>query len=60
MGGTILGPSRSAELPTPDGQARARAQLRALGIDALLVIGTSPIVKKRMELLRQVEHLLAR
>ncbi len=39
VGGTILGSSRSAEFPTPDGQARAKAQLRALGIDVLLVIG---------------------
>ena len=39
VGGSILGSSRSAELPTPEGQARARTQLRALGIDALLIIG---------------------
>jgi 6-phosphofructokinase 1 len=38
-GGTILGSARSAEFPTPDGQARARDRVRALGVDALVVIG---------------------
>lgn len=38
-GGTILGSARSAEFPTPAGQARARAQVRSLGLDALVVIG---------------------
>ncbi len=39
MGGTILGSSRSAEFPTPAGQDRAKARLRDLGIDVLVVIG---------------------
>jgi len=39
VGGTILGSSRSTEFPTPDGQARAKARLRGLDIDALIVIG---------------------
>ena len=39
QGGTILGSSRSAEFPTPEGQARARARLAAMGADALVVIG---------------------
>ncbi len=39
QGGTILGSSRSAEFPTPAGQARAKARLREHGIDGLLVIG---------------------
>jgi 6-phosphofructokinase 1 len=39
QGGTILGSSRSAEFPTPEGQARARARIREMSADALLVIG---------------------
>jgi len=39
MGGTILGSSRCLEMMRPDGQAQARAQLAALGIEALVVIG---------------------
>jgi 6-phosphofructokinase 1 len=39
LGGTILGSSRSAEFPTPEGQARARARLRDLGVGALVAIG---------------------
>src|SRR6185437_618288 len=39
VGGTILGSSRSAEFPTPEGQARARSRLAAMGVDALVVIG---------------------
>jgi 6-phosphofructokinase 1 len=39
LGGSILGSARSAEFPTPAGQERARAQLRALGLDALIVAG---------------------
>ncbi len=39
LGGTILGSSRSAEFPTPAGQARARERLRALKLDALVVAG---------------------
>jgi 6-phosphofructokinase 1 len=39
QGGTILGSSRSAEFPTPEGQARARARILDLGADALVVIG---------------------
>ena len=38
-GGTVLGSARSKEFPTPDGQAKARARLRELGIEALVVIG---------------------
>jgi 6-phosphofructokinase 1 len=38
-GGTILGSSRSAEFPTPEGQKRARARVAELGIDALVTIG---------------------
>jgi 6-phosphofructokinase 1 len=38
-GGTILGSSRSAEFPTPDGQKRARTRVAELGIDALVTIG---------------------
>jgi 6-phosphofructokinase 1 len=39
LGGTILGSSRSAEFPTPEGQARARARIAELGVDGLVVIG---------------------
>jgi len=39
LGGTILGSARSAVFPTPAGQARAKERLRALGVDALFVIG---------------------
>ncbi|HJZ89160.1 MAG TPA: 6-phosphofructokinase [Polyangia bacterium] len=39
LGGTILGSSRSASFPTPEGQARAKESLRALGLDALVVVG---------------------
>jgi len=39
LGGTILGSARSAEFPTPDGQARARSQIAALGIEGLVIIG---------------------
>jgi 6-phosphofructokinase 1 len=39
QGGTILGSSRCAELPTPEGQARAKARLQQMGVDALVVIG---------------------
>lgn len=39
QGGTVLGSSRSATFPTPEGQARAKAQIAALGIDALIVVG---------------------
>jgi 6-phosphofructokinase 1 len=38
-GGTILGSARSSEFRTPEGQARARQRLRAMGIDVLVVIG---------------------
>ncbi|MEZ4394364.1 MAG: 6-phosphofructokinase [Polyangiales bacterium] len=38
-GGTILGTARSKVFPTPEGHARARAQLVAHKIDGLLVIG---------------------
>ena len=39
LGGTILGSARSKVFPTPAGQARAREQLAALRLDALVVIG---------------------
>lgn len=39
LGGTLLGSARSARFPTEEGQARARDQVCALGIDALVVIG---------------------
>jgi 6-phosphofructokinase 1 len=39
LGGTILGSARSTSFPTNDGQARARQQLRTLGVDVLVVIG---------------------
>jgi 6-phosphofructokinase 1 len=39
MGGTVLGSSRCPEMMRPEGQARAREQLAALGVDALVVIG---------------------
>jgi len=39
FGGTILGSARSAEFPTPEGQAKAKARIAELGLDALVVIG---------------------
>lgn len=39
QGGTVLGSSRSAEFPTPEGQARAKARLAELGVEALVVVG---------------------
>jgi 6-phosphofructokinase 1 len=39
LGGTILGSSRSAEFPTHEGQAKAKARLNELGVGALVVIG---------------------
>jgi 6-phosphofructokinase 1 len=39
LGGTILGSARSHVFPTPEGQARARAQVKAMGLGALVVIG---------------------
>ncbi|HZO16053.1 MAG TPA: 6-phosphofructokinase [Polyangiaceae bacterium] len=39
LGGTILGSARSALFPTPEGQARARARIAELGLEALVVIG---------------------
>jgi 6-phosphofructokinase 1 len=38
-GGTLLGSARSKLFPTPEGQAQARARLRALGLEGLVVIG---------------------
>ncbi|MFO0624368.1 MAG: 6-phosphofructokinase [Polyangiales bacterium] len=38
-GGTVLGTARSKVFPTPEGNARARAQLHAHGVAGLLVIG---------------------
>jgi 6-phosphofructokinase 1 len=38
-GGTILKTARSKEFMTPEGRATAAANLRAHGIDALVVIG---------------------
>lgn len=39
VGGTILGSSRCLEMMHADGQARAKARLAALSVDALVVIG---------------------
>ncbi|MEW5850939.1 MAG: 6-phosphofructokinase [Myxococcota bacterium] len=39
MGGTILGSARSAVFPTPEGQKKAREQLKAHQLDALVVVG---------------------
>ena len=39
FGGTILGSARSKRFPTEEGQALARARVKALGLDALVVIG---------------------
>lgn len=38
-GGTILGSARSKVFPTPEGQSQARAQIGALGLGGLIVIG---------------------
>jgi 6-phosphofructokinase 1 len=38
-GGTMLGSARSAEFRTPEGRERAVANLRAAGLDGLVVIG---------------------
>lgn len=38
-GGTMLGSARCKEMMTPGGQARAAAQMTALGLDGLVVIG---------------------
>jgi 6-phosphofructokinase 1 len=38
-GGTVLGSARSAEFPTEAGQARARARIAEMALDALVVIG---------------------
>ncbi|MCP4502564.1 MAG: 6-phosphofructokinase [Deltaproteobacteria bacterium] len=38
-GGTMLGSARSKVFPTDEGQAQAKAQIKKLGLDALLVIG---------------------
>jgi 6-phosphofructokinase 1 len=39
LGGTILGSSRSSLFPTEAGQEQARARVRELGLDVLVVIG---------------------
>ena len=39
FGGTMLGSARSSVFPTAAGQTQADAQIRALGLDALVVIG---------------------
>jgi 6-phosphofructokinase 1 len=39
LGGTWLGSSRSAVFPTEAGQAAARARVKEIGLDALIVIG---------------------
>jgi 6-phosphofructokinase 1 len=39
LGGTILGSSRCLEMMAPEGRARAREKLHALGIEALVVVG---------------------
>lgn len=38
-GGTMLGSARSKVFPTPEGQAQAKRQIAALGLDGLVVIG---------------------
>lgn len=38
-GGTVLGTARSADFMTPEGRARAAANIRALGIDSLVILG---------------------
>ena len=38
-GGTVLGSARALDFQEPAGQARAQQSVRALGLDALLVIG---------------------
>jgi len=38
-GGTMLGSARSADFPTDEGQREACAQIEALGLEALVVIG---------------------
>ncbi|MBK8255204.1 MAG: 6-phosphofructokinase [Polyangiaceae bacterium] len=39
LGGTILGSSRCPEMMTPEGQARAKAKLIEMNVDALVVVG---------------------
>lgn len=39
FGGTVLGSARSTHFPTEAGQKEARARVRALGLDALVVVG---------------------
>jgi 6-phosphofructokinase 1 len=39
FGGTILGSARSKRFPTEEGQQQARERIKALGLDALVVIG---------------------
>jgi 6-phosphofructokinase 1 len=39
LGGTILGTARSKEFPTEEGQKKARARIKELGLDGLIVIG---------------------
>jgi 6-phosphofructokinase 1 len=51
-GGTILGSARSAEFPTPAGQAKARQVLSAMGLDALIVIGGNGSLTGAHELAR--------
>lgn len=38
-GGTMLGSARSKVFPTAEGQAQARARVKALGLDGLVVVG---------------------
>ena len=45
---------------TPDPSVRVIPLAEVLAETERQLDGSSPIVKKRMELLRQVEHLLAR
>jgi 6-phosphofructokinase 1 len=39
LGGTILGTARAPDFPSPEGQAKARATIRRLGLDAIIVAG---------------------
>ncbi|MBW2276394.1 MAG: 6-phosphofructokinase [Deltaproteobacteria bacterium] len=39
VGGTLLGSTRSAAFPSPEGQDAAKQQIRQLGLDGLVVVG---------------------
>lgn len=52
-GGTILKTARSDEFRTPEGRARAAANLKEYGIDALVVIGGNGSLSGAQELARE-------